>query len=252
MLILLQYSLEFRPTSHTPSRPYIRKSRRFSFPGAARLFSPRSPDKIFTRSESPSSTMSFSSTEASRVEIALLAAGIFLLVLQLVFLLWVAVRRRRLSTSFLAASSNTNSKNDHSRPSSPCLWKEAFSDALPHEPLLLGPDRATPNEGIHQHGSFLERVRKASEDIAGAVQYELMELGRKVSAHGRAVRAASSRRASERVIIRDEEFGFDGWPRDPHDFRRHSSCGVGPSPSGEVRARTRVHRRKSSAGECAV
>ncbi|KAK4169280.1 hypothetical protein QBC43DRAFT_295851 [Cladorrhinum sp. PSN259] len=251
MLILLEYSPEYRATSPKPSRPYIRK-RRLSSPGTSPLFSPLYSDKVFTRSESPLQTMDFSSTEASRVEIALLAAGIFLLVAQLIFLLWVAVRRRRrLSTSFLATASDINTKNDHSRPSSPCLWKEAFSEALPHEPLLLGTDRAASNGGLHQHRPFLERIRKASEDVAGAVQYELMELGRKVSAHGRAVRAASSRRASERVIIRDEEFGFDGWPGDPHDFRRHSSCVVGPN-SGEVRARPRAQRRKSSAGEGVV
>ncbi|KAK4227895.1 hypothetical protein QBC38DRAFT_172443 [Podospora fimiseda] len=252
MLILLQYSPEFRPTSHKPSRPSIRRARRSSFPGSYPLLSPRPQHTIFTRSESLSPTMSSSSTEASRAEIVLLAAGIFLLVLQLLFLLWVAVRRRRLSTSFLAASSIANSKNNHSRPSSPCLWKEAFSDALPHEPLLLGPDRTSSDVAIHHNGSFLQRVRKASEDIAGAVQYELMELGRKVSAHGRAVRAASSRRASERMIIRDEEFGLDGWSGNPHDFRRHSSCVVGPSSSGEVRARARTQRRNSSAGECVV
>ena len=123
---------------------------------------------------------------------------------------------------------------------------------MPHEPLLLGPERTDTNDNM----SFLDRVRKASEDIAGAVQYELMELGRKVSAHGRAVRAASSRRASGRVIIRDEEFGWaggqvDGWPGDAqHDVRRHSSGSVNPEEAGP---RLRLTARpKSSVGEYTV
>lgn len=251
MRILLEYSKAYSPTPHKPSRPGLRHN---SAPFTLEVSPILDPNhKIFTRTmknNPPSPPPPSKQTEASQLEIALLALGIFLLVLQLIALLWAAVRRRRLSTSFLATIPN-NPKNNHSRPSSPCLWKEAFADALPHEPLLLGPERTDASNNM----PFLDRVRKASEDIAGAVQYELMELGRKVSAHGRAVRAASSRRASGRVIIRDEEFGWgggevDGWPGDAqHDSRRHSSGSINP---GEARPRLRLTRHKSSVGEYAV
>ncbi|KAK4190378.1 hypothetical protein QBC35DRAFT_471792 [Podospora australis] len=184
---------------------------------------PPSPTPITTK---PPSSAPLTRFAASRIEIVLIALGIFLLVVQLLGVLWFAFRRRSGLSLFYSTStsttSTTSSGRDHSRPSSPCLFKEAFPEALSHEPLLSSSSslaaRHNNREDRVQHRgkrSFLERFRKASEDIANAVQYELMELGRRVSAHGRAVASVSRRGSREPERVRDEEFGLmNGQQRD--------------------------------------
>ncbi|KAK0732735.1 hypothetical protein B0T21DRAFT_384945 [Apiosordaria backusii] len=173
----------------------------------------RSPSSSFTTSKLKPQTQVFTAPSATRLEIILLALGILSLISLLVLILALAVRRR-VSTSIKKRHHHRSSQPDvHGRVSSPCLFNTAFSGPLPHEPLLSSSSSLPADDNVAStKTSLFNRVRKASEDLAEAVQYELMELGRKVSAHGRAVVGAVSttRRGQQEQErrMRDEEVGL--------------------------------------------
>ncbi|KAK0673864.1 hypothetical protein QBC41DRAFT_214310 [Cercophora samala] len=177
----------------------------------------RKMDTLFTTSKQPQPQIQTITPppSATRLEIILLALGILSLVALLLLILALAVRRRVLSSSTNKRHHRSSHQPDvHGRVSSPCLFNTAFGGPLPHEPLLSSSTSSLPADESEANTktSLLNRVRKASEDLAEAVQYELMELGRKVSAHGRAVVGATARRGQteQERRLRDEEVGLGG------------------------------------------
>ncbi|KAK3692670.1 hypothetical protein B0T22DRAFT_21771 [Podospora appendiculata] len=187
MKLHLQYSKKLRPTPHRPSRPSRRRAglqqQRSSLlpPPTSPQFDHNAYHNLVQRSlgNSNSNTMddpeirsTLDSLEATRLEIILLALGIFALVVQMGVIIYIGVRRRR---------NQAKPPNVHGRASQPCLWKEVFDHPPSHEPLLSG-----DWEGEEENLSFAQRVRRSSEMVAGAVaRLELMDIARKLSTRGR-------------------------------------------------------------------
>ncbi|KAK3375368.1 hypothetical protein B0H63DRAFT_277358 [Podospora didyma] len=182
MSIVLRYSHQYRPTAHKASRPHQIHNR---LPPRITLVYPRTDHLAYgqllqeslaqgkvessshqTRANDPT----IDDMEASRLEIALLALGIFVLVVQMCVLVWVAVKRRHQISG--------QAPRLHGRASQPCLWKEAFDEPPSHE-LLLGRPSTTSEKT-----SLVERVRRTSEHITAEVQQQLVDLGRKIAANG--------------------------------------------------------------------
>ncbi|CAP68828.1 uncharacterized protein PODANS_7_7955 [Podospora anserina S mat+] len=212
-------------------------------------------ETLFTTSKpKPQITTTTTTTpSATRLEIILLALFILSLVLLLLLILALALRRQvSTSTNKRRHHRSSHQPDVHGRTSSPCLFNTAFGGGpLPHEPLLSS-STSLPADG-NEKTSLLNRVRKASEDLAEAVQYELMELGRKVSAHGRAVMVgatAARREQQERRTARDEEVGldaaagsglagqqqhgFDGWRDQDWGWDTEACSMVGPKPKPKL------------------
>ncbi|KAK4194265.1 hypothetical protein QBC40DRAFT_238901 [Triangularia verruculosa] len=211
----------------------------------------RKMDTLFTTSKPKPQTQVFIPASATRLEIVLLALGILSLVALLLLILALAVRRRVSASISKRHHRRSHQPDVHGRVSSPCLFNSAFGDPLPHEPLLSSSSSLTADDNeANMKTSLLNRVRKASEDLAEAVQYELMQLGRRVSAHGRAVVGATTRRGQteQERRVRDEEVGldaaqqqhqngFDGW-RDQDNSNWSwdtEACTAGPKPETVMR-----------------
>ncbi|KAK0646077.1 hypothetical protein B0T16DRAFT_412578 [Cercophora newfieldiana] len=108
---------------------------------------------------------------ATFLEILLLALIIIALAAHLCALLWLYISRR--------SQQRPPSPFDHrhGRPSRPCLWTEAFPDHPErHDLFLLG--AADP---IEETINLVEKLRKKSEDLAGAMHRELVDMRRRIS-----------------------------------------------------------------------
>ncbi|KAK4174129.1 hypothetical protein QBC36DRAFT_219144 [Triangularia setosa] len=216
----------------------------------------RKMDTLFTTSKPKAQLVVPAS--ATRLEIVLLALGILSLVSLLLLILALAVRRRVSASISKRHHRSSHQPDVHGRVSSPCLFNSAFSDPLPHTPLLSSSSSLPADiSEVNATTSLLNRIRKVSEDLAETVQYELMELGRRVSAHGRALIGATARRGQteQERRVRDEEVGlataaagdgqqqqhqkdgFDGWrDQDNNNWSWDTeACTAGPKPETVVK-----------------
>ena len=114
-------------------------------------------------------------TEASRLEIAILALGILLLVVQLSILLCVGIHHRESKQRPLSLAPH------HRRSSDSCLWRDVFPDQREHGLVLDGGQAASVDDV--EEATLVQRLRKKSEVVAAAMHHELMEIRRRVSSN---------------------------------------------------------------------
>ena len=120
--------------------------------------------------------------EVSRLQVALLALGILILVVQMGVIVWFGVRWNRKQSSIPRA---------HNRLSHPYLSGKGSINHPGHN-SLLGPPAAALS-WLEEETPFLDQVRRRSEEIAAAVQQNPVTIRRKVAAHAEAVPRSTMR-----------------------------------------------------------
>ena len=120
----------------------------------------------------PSPGLGLGDLETSRLEIILLATGVLMLVALMSLILWMGVTRRR---------RQAKPPNPHGRASQACLWKEIFSNPPRHDRGIMAQGQSGRDDPSDEW-SFMEQVRRRSASVTGAVQQELSDLRRRISA----------------------------------------------------------------------